>query len=56
MNFNSRTIKEFLLKKSKIYKFINYSEIKEIMKNKDLINKYKNFLFNFLNLKIVLDN
>ena len=56
LNFNSRIIKQFLLKKSKVYKFINYSEIKEIMKNKDLINKYKNFLFNFLNLKIVLDN
>ena len=56
INFNSNKIRHFLLKKSKIYKYINYSMILEIFNDKRNIEKYKNFLFKLLNLKIVIDN
>ena len=56
INFNSNKIRHFLLTKSKIYKYINYSMILEIFNDKRNIEKYKNFLFKLLNLKIVIDN
>lgn len=56
INFNSLKIKHFLLKKSKLYNYISYSKISQIMNNPTKINIHKNFLFKFLNLKIVMDS
>lgn len=56
INFNSKTIKQFLLKKSYMFNYIKYQKIKKILSNSDLIREYKNFLFKILNLKIVFDS
>lgn len=56
INFNSKTIKQFLLKKSYMFNYIKYQKIKKILNNSDLIGEYKNFLFKILNLKIVFDS
>ena len=56
INFNSKTIKQFLLKKSYMFNYIKYQKIKKILNNSKLIKEYKNFLFKILNLKIVFDS
>jgi asparagine synthase (glutamine-hydrolysing) len=56
INFNSKTIREFLLKKSNVFNYISYQKLKKILNNSDLVKKYKNFLFKILNLKIVFDS
>ena len=56
INFNSKTIKQFLLKKSYMFNYIKYQKIKKILNNSELIGEYKNFLFKILNLKIVFDS
>jgi len=49
-------IKEYLLDESPIYDLIKKEKIEELLKNKDIPNSISKFLFNFLNIKIFMEN
>lgn len=55
IDFHSKEIINFLIKKSKIFKYIKRDKIIEMVSNSFNIDQNKNFLFKFLNLKIISD-
>ena len=55
LDFKSKKINDFIKKKSPIYKFIKRGKVFKILKNDDMIEKYSNFLFKFINAKIFLE-
>ena len=56
IDFKSPKIKNFLLKKSKIFNLIEKKILNNILLNSELMNNNKMFLFKLLNLKIIVDN
>ena len=55
LDFKSKSILSFVKKKSSIYSIINKKKILDILNDKDMINKNSNFLFKFINAKILMD-
>ena len=55
INLNSKSVKNFINKKSNIFNIVNKKKLLNLLKNNDEINKYQSFLFKFLNAKIFLD-
>ena len=49
-------IKEYFLDNSSIYNLVKKEKIEELLKNKDIPNSISKFLFNFLNMKIFMEN
>ena len=56
INFKSRKIREFILKKSNIYKIVDKNKVLDVLNDKAMISKYSVFLFKFINAKIFIDN
>lgn len=55
INFHSKKIINYLIKNSKIFKYIKKEKIIEMLSNSSSIDENKNFLFKFLNLKLISD-
>ena len=49
-------IKEYFLDNSSIYNLVKKEKIEELLKNKDIPNSISKFFFNFLNMKIFMEN
>ena len=56
LNLKSKKIREFLLKDSKIFNLVKKREIIKIYSNDNNIEKYSNFLFKLLNIKILIES
>ena len=56
IDFNSKNVQNLLKANSKIYKIIDKKKILNLINNQEKINRYQNFLFKFINTKILLDN
>ena len=55
INFTSKNVKNFILKKSPIYSIVKRQKIINILKDKSMISKNSNFLFKFICTKIFLE-
>ncbi len=55
VNFTSKKVKNFILKKSPIYSIVKRQKIINILKDKSMISKNSNFLFKFICAKIFLE-
>lgn len=56
IDFNSKNVRNLLKANSKIYKIIDKKKILKLINDQEEINRYQNFLFKFINTKILLDN
>ncbi|MBD1173876.1 hypothetical protein IDH32_00595 [Pelagibacterales bacterium SAG-MED01] len=55
LDFKSKSILNFVKKKSSIYSITSKKKILDILNDKDMISKNSNFLFKFINAKILMD-
>ena len=56
LNIDDKKIKDYLLDDSPVYHLVKKNKIEELLKNKDIPNSISKFLFNFLNIKIFMEN
>ena len=56
LDIEDAKIKEYLLDDSPIYDLVKKEKIEELLKSKDIPNSISKFLFNFLNMKIFMEN
>lgn len=55
IDFKSSNMKNFITKNSKIFNYVKKNEILKILEDNKEIQKYSNFLFKFINMKILID-
>lgn len=55
IDFTNKKDIEFILEDSEVYNLIDRTKIEEILKQSTLPNSFSKFLFNFINVKIFLD-
>ena len=55
LDLNDGQVKEYLINDSPIFDHVDKTKIKNILKKKNLPNSESKFLFNFVNLKIFLE-
>ena len=56
LDINEPKVRQFVLDNSSIFDLINKSKLEKLFKKKVLLNSESKFIFNFLNVKMFLDN
>jgi asparagine synthase (glutamine-hydrolysing) len=56
LDINDSDVREFVLDNTQIFDFINKSKVEKLIKKKVLLNSESKFMFNFINVKLFLDN
>lgn len=56
IDFDNKEHIDFILADNPIFDLVDKTKIENIIRKKEYTNSYKKFLFNFINLKIFLDN
>ena len=49
-------VRSLIFDNSKVFEIINKKKIEQLFKTKNLKNSYSKFLFNFLNIKLFMEN
>ena len=56
LNLEDPKIKDYLLENSKVFEIVSRNKIEKLLKQKERKNSFSKFLFNFINMKIFMDN
>jgi asparagine synthase (glutamine-hydrolysing) len=56
LDINDPDVREYVLDNTQIFDLINKSKVEKLLKKKVLLNSESKFMFNFLNVKLFLDN
>jgi asparagine synthase (glutamine-hydrolysing) len=56
LDLEDLTVKEFLMSDSKVFELVSKKKIEKLLNQKEMKNSFSKFLFNFINMKIFIDN